>query len=167
MSTIEPPTAVPAVIADDTGSVVTHRPNWALAGLAGLAVAAVMAVLYAVVSAAMDREILYAMLLVGGLSGLAVNLVVGPSTESQRRASALTSAVTGAAGVAAAIILYLAAEVFGDIGSAFANLGNIYYDRLFEAYFSDPLGYVWSAAGVIAAAWMGYRGRTSRTATLI
>jgi hypothetical protein len=116
-----------------------------------MAAGLVSAVLYAVISAAIEREILYLIILVGAAVGIAVVKV----SRVDSIVTGLIATVIGAAAIAAAIILYMATLAFGNIVEALQNLGNIRYDKVFEIYFDDPLGYIWAGVGLVAAFVVG------------
>jgi len=127
------------------------RPRWLLAACAGLGAGLVAAALYAAISAAMDREILYLIIAVGFVAGIVVARVA-------KVASPVTAAIAfavGAFSVAAAIYLYEAAQLWGSLPEALSHIGDASLGTTFDVYFSDPLGYVWAAAGIITALLVG------------
>jgi hypothetical protein len=133
------------------GMVDERRPRWLLGTIVGLVGGLAAGVLYGVVSSAMNAEVLYFMIIVGGIGGFLLRVVGRVSGP----VAGLVSVVIGVASIAVAIILLLTTELFGSLGGALRNLDNVYYDKLFSAYFSDPLGYVWAGAGIVVGFFLG------------
>jgi len=127
------------------------RPNWIAAIFAGLVAGLVSAVLYAVISAAIEHEILFLIIAVGAIVGF----VVAKVSRVDSVLTGVIATVIAAGAIAAAIILYMATLAFGNIVEAVQNLGNLRYDKVFEIYFDDPLGYVWAGVGLISAFAVG------------
>jgi len=148
MSTVENDSAQPGMT---PGMVDDRRPRWLLGTIAGLAGGLVAAVIYALISSAMNAELLFLMIVVGAVGGFLLR-VVGRVTGL---AAGVLSVIIGAASIAVAIILYLTTELFGSLPAALRNLDNVYYDKLFQVYFEDPLGYVWVGAGIIVGFLVG------------
>jgi hypothetical protein len=139
------------------------RPRWVLGTFAGLGAGLVAAMIYAAISAAMDSEILYLIIGVGVVAGWVIIRIVKVASP----VTAVISIAVGAFSVAAAIYLYAASQLWGSLPEALSNIGKTNPGERFSAYFSDPLGYVWAAVGVIAAlvTGMGALGGTGTATT--
>jgi hypothetical protein len=135
----------------DSSLVERAQPRWLLGTLAGLAAGLVAAVLYAVITAVANSEILYLIIGVGVVAGLVVKMVIRVASP----ATAAISFLVGTLSVATAIYLVQAVGLWGDLGTALSHLGDTSPGTMFDLYFSDPLGYVWAGAGVIAALVVG------------
>lgn len=131
------------------GMVSVEHPQLLMATAVGVAVGLGSATLYAAISAAMSTEILYLIILVGGVIGFAVVKVSGRDNW----VTGLISAAIAVVSVAMAIVLVVGAATYGGLSGAFSHLGDL--NASFEVYFSDPLGYVWSFAAVAAAFAVG------------
>jgi hypothetical protein len=129
--------------------------SWTLALVSAVVVGIVAAFVYALVSSLVNRELLILMVFLGAGPGAMIVGIARPKSLVARLISMVLSIVLGAAAIAAAIVLYVAAEAMGSIWSGISNLGNINYDALFRLYFSDAMGYFWVALGLIAAVVVG------------
>lgn len=141
--------------------VERDKPQWRLATLAGLAAGLGAAVLYAVVSTALDREILYFIIAVGVVAAYVVARIVKIASPI----TALISLLVGAVSVAAAIYLLQACLFWGDLPSALSHLDRTSTSLMFSSYFDDPLGYLWAGAGVVAAFVVGRGSFRNSTGT--
>jgi hypothetical protein len=123
--------------------------------LSAVLLGVVAAFVYALVSSLVNRELLVLLLFLGAGPGAMIVGIGRPKSVFARLVAMVLSIVLGAAAIAAAIVLYVAAEATGSIWSGISNLGNIDYVALFRVYFSDAMGYFWVALGLVAAVVVG------------
>jgi len=127
------------------------KTNWFLATIASLGVGLAAAVLYALISVSVKSEILFLIIAVGAVVGIVVVLVA----KVDNVATGLLSSAIAVVSIAVAIFLLVASATWGSVGEAFSHIGDNNLSVVYETYFSDPLGYVWAFAGLVAAYYFG------------